>query len=147
MQPDPLPQNSQPINQASLPWLEETGWSPSPDFPYSFQLINWGFDQEISLPVVQELWYSLQEAAARLLSPVDAPDARLVLASDPEFDESPEEQEAMLVHTLDQAQSPREAARLLMEAFYRYKRSMFPGHYQDPRSSPPGWDHPNEPDN
>jgi len=115
--PQSLPQNDSLLNRAAWRQLKEAKQSPDPYTLHLLTLALWGLDQEAAGDWPQDHRDALEQGVGLLLGwePQNVLDW---LLSNPNGEESPEDQEAMLVQSLQQASSPMQAANLLLNAIY-----------------------------
>ena len=118
--------NRRPVNQAALPWLQQSPEPVDPTSPYLLQLMWAGFEAGLEIPGPGQAYrYSLEEQLAASLDQFKTVAWLLANPNGPD----PEEQEAALVAELDQARDWRQAAQRAMEAWYS-RHSAANSHYQ-----------------
>lgn len=108
---EPLPQNNQPLNRLAHRYLKLAQVQPDPTQLYLLQLLRWGIEQgKVKLPNPD--WRDLVLDNLSSLEGSEPEAALVYLTQNPDDPESP----FLTPRQLRKAMSPREAARVIMNA-------------------------------
>jgi hypothetical protein len=129
-----IPANGWPLNQAAKRWLLQAKVSPDPNYLYLVQLLNLGFEENLTIPGQGQRYRAdLELAAGQLFAPELKPvEIMEWLLSNPNGPDQPEQSQT-LQSFLEDAKSWEEAAQSLMEWFYDLKAGQDP--YYRPAAS------------
>lgn len=112
-----LAENESELNRAALLWLNETREHAPLHHLHVLSLAAWGLEQDVSGDWPESDRYALQEQV-NLLFGWKAANVMKWLASNPNGPDDSTEQENELLSEIDNAQSAREAAAMVLGTIY-----------------------------
>lgn len=120
-----LPQNESLVNRQAWRWLKEAKEPPEPWRLHLLKLASWGLENGAKGDWPEQEEYALDDQVS-LLFGWKPENAQAFLFSNPDGPDNPQEQESDLLKALKQANSPQQAAALVLNQVWAAQKGRLP---------------------